>query len=210
LIGANACAPLDGFEILHRGQVMNESCSKIPELAYSILRKSKSIKVVIISSMGPFYFTGINYASKAKIQYNDISLISIDKNVDQLMQIDQFNIGYSNLIKNILLLNKKIYLVQDVPELSATCQLSRPYINKSGMDGCKENRSEVILRTKEYIKIFSDIKLRYPKINLIKTDDIFCDDSYCYFVKEGKLLYRDYHHINRNGSQLIWRFLMEN
>ena len=207
LIGANTCAPLDGFKITLNDIERNKSCSEIPQLAYEILRSVKTIKGVVISSMGPFYFTGSNFTSMGKYEKNGIAITKDNQSTENLSQSQMYHMGYSELIKNISSFNVNIYVISDVPELSES---PRPILIKNSISGDIKNRLEVDLRNFEYRDILRKINKEYPKINIVETDKIFCDKVSCYSYINGKLLYRDSHHINRNGSILIWNYLIEN
>ena len=40
----------------------------------------------------------------------------------------------------------------------------------------------------------------FPSVKVLDTLPAFCDDDYCWAVKDKKLLYRDQDHLNETGS----------
>ncbi|WP_041675768.1 SGNH hydrolase domain-containing protein [Sulfurihydrogenibium azorense] len=81
-----------------------------------------------------------------------------------------------------------------------TC-LNRLFI-PSGYN-CKLNRGNYIKRQQRYRKIIENLAKNYKNVKILDPEDIFCDDSYCYLYKDGKILYSDDDHVSKYGSFLI-------
>ena len=45
---------------------------------------------------------------------------------------------------------------------------------------------------------------------MIHTAKYFCQNGFCSMAKNGKLFYRDNHHLNINGSKYLGRKIVEN
>ena len=210
LIGANTCAPLDGVKILINGIEKNENCKIIPSYVYSLLDKVPSIDSIYISSMGPFYFTGNNFGW-AKGENG----VSLQNNFDTTLQIQSeiFYSGYARLIEHLLLHTKKVNFIIDVPELflqPADCLPSRPFsLKKERSLKCVQDRKILEMRYLEYRKIVQRLKINFPQLNIIDSTDFFCDEIICYSQVGDKILYRDEHHLNRNGSEYLWRAILK-
>ena len=57
----------------------------------------------------------------------------------------------------------------------------------------------------ESLKEFNDFinKLDIPNINLIDLENIFCDEIWCYSIKDGNILIADDDHPSLKGAEMI-------
>ena len=46
-------------------------------------------------------------------------------------------------------------------------------------------------------------------VAVINPESIFCDDKICSMVDNGKILYRDFNHLNIEGSKLFGNWLVD-
>lgn len=52
-------------------------------------------------------------------------------------------------------------------------------------------------------QMLREVKEQNPQIELIKTQDLFCQNDQCQLIQDGKLLFRDEWHLSYSGSLLI-------
>lgn len=95
---------------------------------------------------------------------------------------------------------KTVYLIDDVPDFSF--QPSRcKFIGRLGITNkCKDPDTPAIA---SYRPVFDGIAARNGKVRVIPTYQSFCRAGYCQMAENGRLLYRDGHHLNINGSKKV-------
>jgi len=103
-----------------------------------------------------------------------------------------------------LLLNsgKRVFLTDDVPNFPfdpTKCKGKRWLA--SGDLTCA--MSEAAALDQPYMKMLENIIRIEPRIKLISTQTPFCNGKVCNMTSDGKLLYRDFNHLNVNGSRFI-------
>ena len=67
---------------------------------------------------------------------------------------------------------------------------------------CKLPYKSYISRSKEYREFIYSIINDYPNITLLDPQKLFCRNSFCYAIKDGKMLYADDDHLSVDGSIL--------
>lgn len=119
---------------------------------------------------------------------------------------------YQDLDKTIKILSaagKKIYITDDVPKFSfdpKQCKYSRIFSSRSG---CSEKNTEFNEQYLIYIKYLNKLVRENKSVTLINTAKYFCDSDSCSMSKDGILMYRDFHHLNLNGSKYLARKILE-
>jgi hypothetical protein len=73
---------------------------------------------------------------------------------------------------------------------------------------CKIKYEEYKNRTFEYKNKIREIVNNYKNIRVIDPENAFCDDQYCYAMKDEKMLYVDDDHLSINGSELQAKYLI--
>lgn len=101
--------------------------------------------------------------------------------------------------------NIEFYFILENPELGFSPKqcLERPFgifNNKRQKDFCKLPIKEYFDRSKEYRDYILELSKKYQNINIIDPISVFCDDKYCYAIKDGKMLYADDDHHSVDGS----------
>ena len=91
------------------------------------------------------------------------------------------------------------YLLED-PELGFSPKncMERPF----GLfpSECKLSYKDYITRAGEYRNRIKQIVKNYSNITILDPKDLYCDNSYCYAIKDGKMLYADDDHHSVDGS----------
>jgi len=115
----------------------------------------------------------------------------------------------SELIKTINSLSKSgktIYLTDDVPEFPFNpnrCKGKRWLTSKPQICTFK---SQAMNFNRDYLKIVS---LNHPNVHLIQTMKYFCENNICNMTDGDKILFRDSHHLNIEGSLLLGKKMAE-
>ena len=207
LRGTHGCPPMLGYSIMD--QKNNKGCHTLAIETLAILAKYPSIKTVVLSSRGPFYFSGEGYGIEGP---NSYSIFALDGSMKS--QAEMFEDGYSKFITNLISLHKKVVFVIDPPELGEDpkgCLVKRPVsILEKTVSTCAQDRAKVDKRQAVYRKIINNIQLKNPTLLIYDPIDLFCDKVYCHGIRERKLLYRDDDHISFWGSEIILNNMLSN
>lgn len=98
--------------------------------------------------------------------------------------------------------NKKTYLVDDVPNFSFPPQKCRYQGNWLRANQCSENSTYFFDQYRQYFPALQAVKNK-SNAEIIKIADYFCSNDSCSMEKNGSLMYRDNNHLNLNGSNYV-------
>lgn len=57
--------------------------------------------------------------------------------------------------------------------------------------------------------MLKELKEKNPKIEIVKTQDLFCQQGVCELIQNGQLLYRDEWHLSYSGSRLVGKRIVD-
>lgn len=193
--GSNHCFPFFDNPI-----AANKICQNLINKLLENLRDNKDIKTVILSV-------------RAITEINEKKFVSQKINKENEPYIN-FQNGMKKTLKYLISINKNVYFILDTPDLEFDPKkcLNRPWrIDKNAVKNiCAVPRFQVDARRKRYLEIVMPILSEYPSVRVIDTLPAFCDDNYCWAVKDKKLFYRDHHHLNKTGSVYLGEYLRNN
>jgi len=100
------------------------------------------------------------------------------------------------------------YLLED-PELGFSPKncMERPF--NIFPSACKLKFTDYITRAGEYRKRIRQVSKKYPNIHILDPKDLYCDNSYCYAVRDGKMLYADDDHHSIDGSVMQAKYFIK-
>ncbi|TGK44556.1 acyltransferase family protein [Leptospira andrefontaineae] len=193
-MGTGGCPPFFGM-------IGNEKwpCEK-ENKALEILEKDPRIKTVLMNSSGPRYVNLTNYEDKTPLRG-----IKYQYRPDILDPKKAFQQAFYDSVRRFTKAGKDVVYIADFPELDfdpKKCVPLRPFSLES-VDAeyvCRVSRKDFDDRNKEYHEIIKSIQRDFPKMKVWNAWENFCDQIYCYAVRDNKLLYRDSHHISLEGS----------
>ena len=205
LIGVHSCVPFVGYSI-RNDNIQNKACDIFANQVDYLISKNKSIKTIILSTRGPFYFTGEDFRSE-DIQHKNNFLIKSNNNISSESQADMFQNGYSNFISRLEKNKLKIIFVIDVPELGqdpSLCFFNRPFrFTDKPLSSCTNRLEKVLSRQLLYRKIVGNLKKSHPNISIYDTLPVFCDGTQCYGLRNQDLYYFDGNHLSILGSFFV-------
>ena len=177
-------------------------CSKLTQQALTVALSTPSIKTVIIKFRGALYIGSHGGA---------VSLTTTPpiRNVH-----DAFRISMRKTFDELRAAHKNIVFVFDNPEIDfdpKACVEIRPsaVARLSSRDVCAIPRTQFEAHQREYRALMNSILRDYPEIKIADSAADLCDDTYCYAMKDGQLLYTDSNHLSPNGSTLVSRRIGE-
>lgn len=121
---------------------------------------------------------------------------------NEIPKNSSFEIELSKTLADLKFANKKIYIINDVPEFlfdPKQCKFIRPLSFKNN---CIEDKKYFQKRYATYFPALEKLN-KLGNYTLLNTVDLFCNDKYCSMKKDGKLLYRDSNHLSINGSRYV-------
>jgi len=202
LLGRHGCPPLMGHSV--RVEKQNLGCNDLSQQALQVLGLYPSIRTVVMTSRGPFYFSGQGYGIEGRSGY---SLFALDGSTNS--QPEMFRQGTTLLVQALLQLRQDVVYVIDPPELGEdpkACIFKRPItLAGKGLSDCSQDAFKVATRQAQYRGLLEQIRSESPQLRIYDPLDLFCDHALCYGLREGKLLYRDDDHISFSASDMVLR-----
>lgn len=198
-LGKSGCLPLLDVE-----RDMND-CPNIMNDIVEYLEESKDISQVFITGRFSAAFTGKNVAGTERKGWYTIRYIKDPSITDRAVI---FEVGLRSILERLSKANKKVTVILDYPELNFD---PRSCIKRlfEGND-CRIEKSAVLNRQAGYRKLIETLSAAYGA-KIIDPLGAFCPDEYCYAQIDGKVLYRDDHHLGVYGSDFLWekRFTLD-
>ena len=206
LLGRHGCPPLMGHSV--RIEKQNMGCNDLSQQVLQILDLYPSIRTVILTSRGPFYFSGQGYGIEGRSGY---SLFALDGSTAP--QIDMFRQGTARLVQTLLQLRQNVVYVIDPPELGEDpkgCIFKRPVtLVGESLSDCSQSLSNVVARQTQYRDLLEQVHAENFQLKIYDPRDLFCDQERCYGLRQGRLLYRDDDHISISASEMVLRDMQQ-
>lgn len=173
---------------INQGRECQSFINKVFDFAIS----TDSVETVILAGAW-----GGSLKKKKKSYLNKIGFKSKDLN-------SNFQTAMRNTLQSLLSAGKKVIFVMDIPALDfkpSSC-IQRPWrISKELLkEPCASLRSSIYSKTQEFNNLLLQVLTEFPQVKIWDPTHAFCDKTYCWAVKEGKMLYRDVDHLNETGS----------
>ena len=166
------------------------NCTNIANEAIRVAKKFDSIKTVVI----------VNY-------YNNVdkTLSSYSINGKKLTNKEAFDTGYSKLVKELLMLNKRVVFFIDVPHTKFNPRLCLQKLPHSlyKIPECRFTTNENTNIREQYIQEVYRLKKKFPSLIIFDPTKLFCDENYCEIKNNKRSLYNDEHHISVYASELV-------
>ncbi len=100
-------------------------------------------------------------------------------------------------------LGKRVYFVLDVPNFQFRVTQCKYEGRLGAPQICDENRAAFDRRLASYAGELEAVAAANPMVRVLDAAHLLCDEKRCSMTANGKLLYRDDHHLNIDGSRLI-------
>ncbi|MCH9756366.1 MAG: acyltransferase [Gammaproteobacteria bacterium] len=204
LVSHASCPPLSGIEIFQKGA--KDRCSRNNDFALKTIIDTPSIETVVLSFFGSYYLvsednTDILFGERF---LNNWVMRPKEGTADNLSNFVLFYQGIDRAITKLEQHGKHVILYKDIPEISF-----RPEMCIKRLFGPKENTCRMLLeeglikKQEIYAQLLHDLKKAHPNIKIFDSPSYLCDASSCNIRKNGKILYRDTHHLNLYGSKIF-------
>jgi peptidoglycan/LPS O-acetylase OafA/YrhL len=204
LIFLRACSfPLVG--LIESNRPFNGYCpASTSEQQVAYLAGIKSLETVILVFRGPLYLLGKGFGTGPAEREHDVVLEAADSAQRGLSQAQLFSFGVSGAIDVLERANKRVVVVLDVPELSfdiTDCIFDKPFHPR--IADCRIRRPVVEARQQQYRAAMSELHVRHPNLAVFDALPLFCDEQFCYGIRDHHVFYQDSNHISVYGSKLL-------
>ena len=181
-------------------------CKKKIDTTYELINSKLDIqKVILITRMGYMYDIGFGVVDGGgkswNYHYEDFFTNQNDYNQNDYNQKQTF---FEVVEKTFSYFesNKKVnfYYLMENPELGFSpknCMI-RPF--DLFPNNCRLTLESYLNRAREYRDFIYTLSKKYTNTNILDPKDMYCDDKYCYAIKDGKMLYADDDHHSLDGS----------
>lgn len=201
LMGAAGCVP---FYNLESGQKGNKDyCMKKINSALDYAINTPSVKTVLLASRGALYMHGKGFGMP-EASYN--RYLRLTNNPEVTKYDDMYAQAMKNTLDKLIQAGKKVIFLVEIPELGFEpfeC-ISRVFYKDSPLKtSCALKKQEYDKRKNHYYKIISSVLKEYPSVYVFYPNKYFCDDKYCWGMKDGIVLYRNNNHLSLDGASFL-------
>lgn len=183
-------------------------CIKRINKALNYFENNKEMKTIIISNMGPVWFTGETFKGMENGRTNGLRVVlNKQENITDKWEI--LSIGLRNTLTRLISKNKNVIFVIDIPELGfhpINCFVSRLSFLKV-KEPCAVSRIEYDNRSVKYKEVVYSVLEDFPQVKVFDASKALCDKKWCWAIKDGINIYRDPDHLSDDGSKYIAKFL---
>jgi peptidoglycan/LPS O-acetylase OafA/YrhL len=178
--------------------------------------KKKGLETVIFSNSGcgP-YIENMQIEKCTKKIENIHRLLNRVENMDNIKKIlfitRKPNLEYiKNLFESFSIKNKKLYYLLEKPsfDFAPDICIPRPFNISNQNKECKIKYSQYLDKYGKYIDYTKSLSKNYNNIQVLDAKEVFCDEEFCYSIRDNNVLYSDTNHHSVNGSKLQAQYLI--
>jgi hypothetical protein len=210
VLGGSACVGFRDVSSYQRNTPEGDRiCRNLINQALDVA-KSPSVKTVLIVSRGPLYISGKGFAPDdfADERWHD-RIITYPPRPQLTSYAEIWELAMGSTLTELTAAVKRVIFVLDNPELGfdlKTCVDVRPFrISPKVRYPCAVSRQAFDERNREYRALVTKVLRKFPQVVLVDAAKPFCDDKWCWAMRDGKLLYHDDEHVSLDGARLIAR-----
>uniref|UniRef100_UPI004048C116 SGNH hydrolase domain-containing protein n=1 Tax=Aliarcobacter sp. TaxID=2321116 RepID=UPI004048C116 len=114
---------------------------------------------------------------------------------NELFEVIEKTFLYFNIDKKV-----KFYYLMENPEFGFSPKncMVRPF--DLFPNTCRLTLDSYLNRAGEYRDFIYNLSKKYTNTNILDPKDMYCDDKYCYAIRNNKMLYADDDHHSLDGS----------
>jgi peptidoglycan/LPS O-acetylase OafA/YrhL len=99
--------------------------------------------------------------------------------------------------------NKRVFVTNDNPDFRFDPSRCK-YSGRLGLTNiCTQDEKLLRDQLAVYEPILESVMSKHPQSKLLQTAELFCRQNHCSMENDGLLLFRDYQHLNLNGSKFL-------
>lgn len=190
MLGKAGCPP---FLMVERGQ---SACPEVMSEIVRYLAQNPDIRDVYITGRFAAAQSGRDFGEATKDDFYPMKLLSKPLEQDRG---EIFRTGFSLMLDALEKSGKRITIVFDVPELDFE---PKSCIRNQDNGQCFIERDKVLARQAAYREIVASLREKHA-FGVADLMEPFCDKDKCIAQHEGRILYRDKHHLSSHGNAYL-------
>jgi peptidoglycan/LPS O-acetylase OafA/YrhL len=199
------CVPLPEIMSDNNGQ-LSTHCSAIIEPALDFAINSPDIKTIFLAGRWSTFLTG-RELRKTKKQGEEKILVE-GKYRPDLSRSDIFAQQMERLLQKLVASGKRIVFVYDIHELpykASHCATwsPNPYITRQPKKDCFMPIDQVLTRDNEFRPQIEQSLAKFPQVIVLDPRQHLCDNTGCWGIENGQILFRDDDHLSYSGSLIV-------
>lgn len=191
VLGSSGCPPLLKVE---RG---NNHCATTMDAIANYINSNNEITQVFITARFAATESGSNLGGEP---FQDQYRLTLTDQPEQHDRQAIFKQGLENTIRVFMAHQKHITVLLDVPELSFD---PKSCLGARTKTACAMEANGVYARQAAYTQIIRQLQQKY-EFKVIDLKDALCTGGQCIAKYQGKILYRDSHHLGIEGSRFLF------
>jgi peptidoglycan/LPS O-acetylase OafA/YrhL len=206
--GNNGCAPMLDV-VSYDASAWKHCLSGNPEVLQKMLEPA--IEVVVLTARAPLYLSGRGLGPHENYEWHMEAALESERD---LPRRDIYFNGMARAVDRLIAAGKRVVIMIDVPELGFRPQecVDRPLRSAVGAirAPCAIGRAETMTRQSMHREAVSAIQRRHPThVTVFDPADYLCDESLCYAMLRGHMVYRDDDHLSLFGSRMLGTLLRD-
>lgn len=215
------CIPLLKIDRFDSRFVKGDCAKKMTQSLREFITND-SYELLILTHMGPVYFDQTTFRGKDPARVTGAGVIDIDDPLNK----DRWGIFEKKVSETLSYVtssfNKRVVYIIDWPELGIERKLCSHKIEReifgfsftvlddqAVVEQCRIPRKEYDERAQKYKQVLQNIIQSFPSVILVDPTEIFCDEKFCYGIKNNQPLYSDVDHLSAYGSYLVSELIIE-
>jgi len=168
---------------------LRERCNQWYEDALRRIEESASIKTVVISTRSAGQLHGNH-----KGIWPEVPNLTTEEHQFKVLA------AYTSVFDRLLAAKKKVIWILQVPEVGPKLELQmRRALDDAG--NAESVSKQWWVERMKYVRAYA--KSVSNKVSIYDPEEIFCDESICYAVRDGVTMYRDRDHMSLSAAELI-------
>lgn len=207
LVANSSCPPYINSPMGKNTKELKECKEKIDSI-YKILDSKLKIKKVILATRANCYIYDIGYGvvdgGNKPYRYHYKEFFKSKENYNQKKLFFQ---NLSNTFSYFSRKQYEFYFLMEDPELGFSPKncVNRPF--GLFVKDCKLSLKKYLQRAELYRDNIYSIAKKYDKIHILDPKNLYCDNHYCYAIRDNKMLYCDNNHHSIDGSIMQAKYL---
>ncbi|MBD8890503.1 acyltransferase family protein [Roseibium litorale] len=204
------CPPLPGAYLRNTPVSLPKSkCLRNGTPVLEAILADDKIGTVILSARWVWYFTGTRNGPDrgGPVYLTEDKWTLASKTGNRAV----FEASLKELAKALQAAGKKIILLQPVPEFTfdpVRCYQAE-LLGREAHGTCRMEKAEAEKRQDETNRFFASLAAENSAVHLIQPDPVFCRDTTCSPVLDGRMAYQDDDHVNRIGAAALLPLLIQ-
>ncbi len=201
------CPPTIGLFLKRHSFSIPKGCFGKNQRAFAAILQDENITTVILAARWAYYAQTRRFAGeaggRAYLTRHKWAFVSVEKSQEN------FTRGLQETTTQLMAAGKHVILLGQIPEFGFNpprC-IKMSILTSASNSVCKISINDVRKRQAHSEQLLRKIAAANPMIRYVHTSDVFCNESVCSPLLEGKIAYKDDDHINALGARHALRAL---